>query len=113
MTNSSIIILGIHDGHNAGAALIQDGNVLAAISEERYTNVKNYSGVPKSSIQKVFQVAKINPIDITAIAIVGLLRTTAPLLDEESKKIRLYRKFGFLLSGHKQTNLYVKFLHIT
>ena len=41
-----VIILGIHDGHNAGAALIKNGSVAAAIQEERLTNIKNHSGTP-------------------------------------------------------------------
>lgn len=52
--NSSVIILGIHDGHNGGAALIKDGEVLPAINEERLNNIKNYSGVPAQAIKKVF-----------------------------------------------------------
>ena len=43
--NTPVIILGIHDGHNAGVALIKDGEVIAAINEERLNNIKNYSGL--------------------------------------------------------------------
>lgn len=32
-----VIILGIHDGHNAGAALIKNGSVAAAIQEDKIT----------------------------------------------------------------------------
>ena len=53
-----MIILGIHDGHNAGAALLKDGKVLAAISEERLNNIKNYSGPPLLAIKKVYEIAK-------------------------------------------------------
>lgn len=28
-----VIVLGIHDGHNSGAAIVKNGKVLAAISE--------------------------------------------------------------------------------
>jgi predicted NodU family carbamoyl transferase len=30
-----IVVLGIHNGHNASAALIKNGSVVAAIQEER------------------------------------------------------------------------------
>jgi len=33
-------ILGIHDGHNATAAIMDDGNIAAMISEERLTYKK-------------------------------------------------------------------------
>lgn len=45
-----IIVLGIHDGHNASAALVKNGSVVAAIQEERLVNEKNYSGTPRNSI---------------------------------------------------------------
>jgi len=31
----SVTVLGVHDGHDSGAALIRDGKVLAALQEER------------------------------------------------------------------------------
>ena len=37
MKNEQRIILGLHVGHDSGASLIQDGKILAAISEERDT----------------------------------------------------------------------------
>lgn len=83
--NSSVIILGIHDGHNAGAALIKDGEVLAAINEERLNNIKNYSGVPALAMKKVFEIAKINPSDINLIAVASLLRLDDPVKVEGNK----------------------------
>ena len=56
-----MIVLGIHDGHDAGAALIKDGKVLAAINEERIVRVKLYDGVPYNSIKKVMELADIKP----------------------------------------------------
>ena len=64
-----MIVLGIHDGHNAGAALIKDGKVLSAISEERLNNIKNYFGPPLLSIQKVYEIAGIEPEETDLIAI--------------------------------------------
>ena len=36
-----IAILGVHDGHNSGATLLQDGEITFSISEERLTRIKN------------------------------------------------------------------------
>ena len=35
LPKKSVTVLGVHDGHDAGAALIRDGKVLAALQEER------------------------------------------------------------------------------
>lgn len=83
--NTSVIVLGIHDGHNAGAALIKDGEVLAAINEERLNNIKNYSGVPVLAIKKVFDIAKIDPSDINLIAVASFLRLDDPVKVEGNK----------------------------
>ncbi len=39
-----MIILGVYDGHNAGAALIKNGKVLKAVEEERFSRIKNHDG---------------------------------------------------------------------
>ena len=44
LARRSVTVLGVHDGHDAGAALIRDGKVLAALQEERLRNIKHYSG---------------------------------------------------------------------
>ena len=47
-----MIILGIHDGHNAGVSLFKNGSLLSAISEEKYQE-KNEYGFPVNSIKLV------------------------------------------------------------
>ena len=37
-----MIILGIHDGHNASAALIMDGKLICSIAEERLSRQNHY-----------------------------------------------------------------------
>ncbi len=77
-------MLGVHDGHNAGAALVQNGTVIAAISEERLNNIKNYSGVPIQAVQKVFEIAQLKPEDVTFIAVGCYLRMGNPLQVEKN-----------------------------
>ena len=43
--------LGISDTHDAGAALVVDGVVVAAVSEDRFTRKKNQCGYPINSIK--------------------------------------------------------------
>lgn len=83
--DGKVIVLGVHDGHNAGAALIRDGEVLAAINEERLNNIKNYSGVPTLSIKKVFEIAGIPPEEVTLIAVASFLRLDDPVKVEGNK----------------------------
>jgi carbamoyltransferase len=35
-------ILGVHDGHNASACLLEDGRIKYCIQEERLTNTKSH-----------------------------------------------------------------------
>lgn len=48
-----MIILGIHDGHNASAALIKDGILICAVSEERLSREKHHYGFPFRAIEAV------------------------------------------------------------
>lgn len=107
----SVTVLGIHDGHNAGAALVRDGAVIAAIQEERLRNVKNYSGAPTLAIPAVFEIAGIDPSQVDIIAIGCLVRATAPVKEEETWRVRLFKKAAPLLRSHAAASLLVKTFH--
>lgn len=62
-------ILGIHDGHNAAVALLQDGKIVFALQEERPTNIKNYFGFPEKAIATLFSRQKIDSNDIDFVAL--------------------------------------------
>ena len=64
-----MLILGIHDGHNATAALLKDGMIIAAISEERLSRIKNDAGYPKRAVDKVLEISNCSPIDIDYVAL--------------------------------------------
>lgn len=40
-------ILGIHDGHDCGATLTRNGEIVASVCEERTTRRKNEVGYPR------------------------------------------------------------------
>ncbi len=46
-----MIVLGIHAGHNASAALMINGEIVGMIQEERFTKRKNQSGFPRRAIE--------------------------------------------------------------
>ncbi len=106
-----MIVLGIHDGHNAGAALVKDGKVLSAISEERLNNIKNYSGPPLLAISKVFEISGIKPRDIDLISIGCLVRVGSPYTDRNFLG-RLQVEISPYIHSHLFAKAYVKFLHL-
>lgn len=109
MMKNEVVVLGVHDGHNSGASLVKDGSVVAAISEERLVNVKNYSGTPKNSIKTVFDIANIHPSDVSLIAIAGLVRTHAPL-KERPLHVEMYERFAGLFKSHMMSSLLINTL---
>lgn len=69
-------ILGIYDGHNSSAAILENGKVLAAISEERITRVKNQGGFPKKAIKKVLEMTGSSlKDDINRVAVSNIHQT--------------------------------------
>ena len=63
-----MIILGIHDGHNASAAIIKKGKLICSIAEERLSRQKNHYGYPAKAIQCVLDFAGVTSKDIDKVA---------------------------------------------
>ncbi len=61
-------ILGLWDGHDSGAALLEDGKIIFASNEERYTKRKLEVNFPYNSINAALSYAKITPTDVEIIA---------------------------------------------
>ena len=98
MSKKNIIVLGISDGHDAGAALVQNGKVIAAVHEERLNNVKGFVGIPEKAISKVFEISQINPSDLNLIALASYHPSGGENLDALSTKT-LIRLSPLLHSG--------------
>ena len=62
-------ILGITDGQSSGAAVIEDGRILAAINEERIVRVKLARGFPWQAIQEVLRLSGTEPDKIEGVAV--------------------------------------------
>lgn len=69
MPERDITVLGIHDGHNSSAALLKDGRIIAAVSEERLSRLKNDPGYPKRAIEKALELGNCSPDDIGIVAL--------------------------------------------
>ncbi len=67
--DNDVYILGIHDGHNAAAALLKDGRLVGALGEERLTGVKNQVGFPRRAIAELLGLEGLAPRDLTAVAL--------------------------------------------
>jgi len=112
LMKKGVIILGIHDGHNAGAALTKNGKVLAAINEERLNNIKNYSGVPLLSIRKVFEISNVSLHEIDLIAIASFLRVEDPVKQEKNIIHFLAEYLAPYLHEKWFIKISLKFLHL-
>ena len=63
------LILGIHCGHDATVALIDNkGKVIAAVAEERITRVKYHAGFPYQAIDEVLRLGQVSKKDIKHIS---------------------------------------------
>jgi carbamoyltransferase len=73
-----MVVLGIHDGHDASACLMRDGQVVLGSAEERRRNVKNYAGAPTQSIEEIFKRSGVKPAEVDLVTMACRIRTVAP-----------------------------------
>ena len=63
-------ILGINAYHgDASASLIQNGQLIAAVEEERFMRMKHWAGFPAQSIRYCLKVGKLSPSDLDRVAV--------------------------------------------
>jgi carbamoyltransferase len=110
MVRRSFVVLGINDGHDAGAALVKDGKVIAALQEERPRNMKHYTGTPEYAIREVLRIAGIHPSEVDVIALAGLVGQLAPL-EERPLSVRLFEGLSPYVACSSFSKLYVGVLH--
>lgn len=109
-----MIILGIQLGHNATIALLKEGKIIRAVSQEKFDNIKNSSRFPEEAIKWALKDSQTYPEQIDYIAICG--ETIYPhqiVLTEESSQgtsltIKEYLKFYL---SCKYTDLYWKYIN--
>ena len=65
-----MVILGINAYHgDVAAALLRDGELVAAVEEERFRRIKHYAGFPRDAIQSCLASAGIEARDVDAFAV--------------------------------------------
>ena len=62
-----MIVLGINPGWDSTAALVVDGQVVAAVEEERLSRVKMHLGFPHRAIPEALRVAGIDAADVDRV----------------------------------------------
>ncbi len=82
-----MIVLGINEDHNATAALIRDGEVVACVSEERFTQIKNDVGYPYKAIEFVLKKGGISPEDCDKIALASYIQDPVAI---KTKRVTRY-----------------------
>jgi len=100
MTN----VLGIHGFsatskqhlHDTGAAIIKDGEVIAAVNEERMTRIKTDGSFPFETIKTIFEITNLTPKDIDYIAFSDE-RPLWQLLNIGKYILKTYKKSGVFL----------------
>lgn len=100
-------VLGIWDGHDAGAALLKDDQIVFAINEERLSRRKLDVGFPGRSIMACLDYAHLSKSDIREIAVstsdpAKTLTRLVPRLKEEYYMLRRRKKAPKALDPFKK-----------
>src|SRR2546423_360011 len=65
-----MIILGVNAYHgDVAAALLHDGELVAAVEEERVRRIKHWAGFPRDAIRACLELANVTPAEIGHFAI--------------------------------------------
>ena len=68
----TLISLGIHDGHTATAAVVVNGKLVSAVSEERLNRRKEWGGFPERAIAEALRLAGARPKDVSVVGVATL-----------------------------------------
>ena len=64
-----MIILGIADNHDSGAAVVIDGRIVSAVNQERIDRVKNSGAFPWGAIDSALEVAGVKEREVDRIVV--------------------------------------------
>src|SRR5215470_19795369 len=89
-----MIILGLNAFHaDSSAAILDDGNLIAAAEEERFRRIKHWAGFPFHSISYCLDQAGVRLSDVEHIAL------------NQDNRANLVRKIGYFLFKRPNINL--------
>src|SRR5881392_1283432 len=91
---SDMIILGLNAFHgDSAAALIRDGELVAAAEEERFRRVKHWAGFPSQAIAYCLRAAGLTLSDVQHVAV------------NQNSRANLLRKLAYLLTQRPNLGL--------
>jgi carbamoyltransferase len=97
-----MIILGIADNHDSGAAVLIDGVPVAAVNQERVDRVKNSGAFPWGAIDAALDLAGVSPREVDEV-VVGSAFTPSALLrlwPSRHQQAKKHGQFSPLLHGY-------------
>ncbi len=102
-------ILGVHYGHNATVAVIKDGKLIFAMSEERLNRLKNSNGMPVKTLEYIYEnIVKPNDVDAAVLFQQGI----AGYLGLKRSGFKSVRDFGaFNINFSRHYSLIKNFLY--
>lgn len=65
-------LLSIHWGTNSTAALLVDGEIIACVSQERFSRIKNDERYPRQAIEAVLEISGLDAADLDAVVFADL-----------------------------------------
>ena len=97
-----MIILGIVDNHDAGAALVIDGQLVGAVNQERIDRVKNSSAFPWGAIDQLMTTHNVAYKDVDVIAVGSSFTPSAILrqFPEQHQSAKAQGQFSTQLHGY-------------
>ncbi|MFH0890685.1 MAG: carbamoyltransferase C-terminal domain-containing protein [Candidatus Liptonbacteria bacterium] len=114
-TKRKYVVLGIHFDHDAGAAIVVDGQIMADVSEERFNRSKHSGDDPVSAIGYCLQTAGVSVSEVDEIAVstldggepIARVFGQRPALPRDERRVlrtlqRLKRSFYRLLAGRNR-----------
>jgi len=89
-------ILGIWDGHDCGAAIVEGNEIKVAVNEERFTRRKLEVGFPENSVKCCLDFLGLKPTDISDIAITttDFAKTLTRVLPKLKENYYLFKPLG-------------------
>ena len=91
-----MIILGLNAFHgDSSAALVRDGQLIAAAEEERFRRIKHWAGFPSQAIAYCLREAGLSLIDVDYVAV------------NQDSRAHLFRKLGYLISERPRLRLII------
>lgn len=92
------IVLGIHVGHDRGACLIKDGEVIAALAQERLDRVKHSQSIaiPFDTIDVILKYCGLNVTDISCIGLSHVAIEGSAVLDLYKKEFFNHYKCSYV-----------------